>query len=282
MKYYTLTLNNEQIAQLEKIYINHKLNGNNEFVAFTAAHNGVKVIAYKSGKIVFQGDDVINEITSIKASLKIYDYEAIGADEVGTGDVFGPVVVCSVFTSIGDLEFLEDLGVKDSKAMDDKKIKILGPKLAEKLTYSLIILDPKKYNEISRKGFNLNKIKALLHNSSIIKTTAKVNRKVPVILDQFCKPESYFSYLKDEKFRYSEIEFHTKAESYHLSVAAASIIARFAFLAKMHDLGKSIGIKLLKGAGTNVDDLISILVNKKVNLENIAKLNFKNITKLGL
>ena len=282
MKYYTLTLSNEQIAQLEKIYMNHKQEDNNEFVAFSAFHNGCKVIAYKSGKVVFHGDDVINELTSIKASLKIYDYEAIGADEVGTGDVFGPIVVCSTYTSLEDLRFLEDLGVKDSKTMDDKKIKILGPKLAERLTYSLIILDPKKYNEISKKGFNLNKIKALLHNSSIIKTTAKVNQKVPVILDQFCKPDSYFSYLKDEKFRYSEIEFHTKAESFHLSVAAASIIARFAFLAKLHDLGKSVGIKLLKGAGSNVDDLISILNIKKINLENIAKMNFKNITKLGI
>ena len=280
MKHYTLTLNSAQLAQLEKIYLNHKLDNNNEFVLFAAMHNDNKVIAYKSGKVVFQGEDIINEITSIKASLKIYDYEAIGADEVGTGDVFGPVVVCSVYTSLDDLRYLENMGVRDSKTMNDAKIKEVGPKLASKLTYSLIILDPIKYNEITKKGYNLNKIKALLHNSSIIKTTAKINRRIPVILDQFCKPDLYFSYLKDEKFKYSEIEFHTKAESFHLSVAAASIIARYAFLAKLHELGKEISVKLIKGAGVNVDEQISSLLSKKIDLNKIAKMNFKNITKL--
>ncbi|MDL2292119.1 ribonuclease HIII [Acholeplasma sp. OttesenSCG-928-E16] len=281
MKYHTLTLNEQRLSQLEKIYSNHLIDIQNEHLLFSAIHNGIRIFAYKTGKVVLQGDNVLSEVAQIKSILKIEDYAAIGADEVGTGDVFGPIVVCSVYTSLEDLAFLEELGVKDSKNMDDRQIKAIGPKLANRLIYSLIILDPTRYNEINRKGNNLNKIKALLHNSSIIKTTAKINKKVPVILDQFCKPELYFGYLKDEKFKYTQIEFHVRAESYHLSVAAASILARYAFLAKMHELGKKIDMKLLKGAASNVDEqIMEIYTQHGIEmLEQVAKMNYKNVTK---
>ena len=78
----------------------------------------------------------------------------------------------------------------------------------------------------------MNKIKALLHNQAIIKTSSKLNHTVPVILDQFCTPQLYFNYIKDETLIYRDIDFHVRAEQVHLSVAAASIIARYAYLVK--------------------------------------------------
>ena len=125
------------------------------------------------------------------------------------------------------------------KNMNDKTIASIAPKIAKRLTHSLLILPPRKYNELSSKGYNLNKIKALLHNQGIVKTTSKIEHQVPVIVDQFCTPQLYFNYIKEETLIYRDIEFHTKAEQVHLSVAAASIIARYAFLVKIKEYSET-------------------------------------------
>jgi ribonuclease HIII len=230
--------------------------------------------------VVLQGD-YEHELSHIKSLLGIETYAAIGSDEVGTGDLFGPIVVCSAYVSKTDIAFLESLGVKDSKAMTDTMISKIGPILANRLIHSILILNPEKYNEMVRKGYNMNKIKAYLHNHAIIKTSEKLAEKVPVILDQFCEPPIYFNYLKTEKLIYRDINFYTKAESVHISVAAASIIARYAFLAKMQQFSKYIGLNLLKGAGSEVDkQLVEIYQSRGYQaLPPITKLNFKNLTK---
>ncbi|MFA7423029.1 MAG: ribonuclease HIII, partial [Acholeplasmataceae bacterium] len=107
---------------------------------------------------------------------------------------------------------------------------------------------------------------------------------VPVILDQFCTPQLYYNYLKDETLVFRDIEFHTKAESVHLSVAAASIIARYAFLVKMKQYSQKLGMNLPKGAGKEVDEAVKNIFDKKgvKNLNLVTKMNFKNVTKQDL
>ncbi|HLT00392.1 MAG TPA: ribonuclease HIII [Acholeplasma sp.] len=284
MKSNTLSLSSEQIDELKQFYHNYLQKVNQPYLSFVANHNDVRISAFTTGKVLIQGEEINAELGTIKSVLGIKNYAAIGSDEVGTGDVFGPIVVCSCYTTEDDLEFLESLNIRDSKTIKNKDIIRLGPIIAKKLTHSLIILSPEKYNQTYSKGYNLNKIKALLHNHMIIKTTSKVNATIPVILDQFCMPNHYFNYLKEEKLIYRDIEFHTKAESVHLSVAAASIIARYAFLAKMHQLSKELDISLKLGAGKEVDEQIKEIYSKHglQTLSKIAKMNYKNITKMNL
>ncbi len=280
MANYSLSISPEQLNILIHAYKSFERDHSNQYVAFSAFKNGLTIHAYKTGKVVLQGD-YENELSHIKSLLGIETYAAIGSDEVGTGDLFGPIVVCSVYVSKTDISFLESLGVKDSKAMTDTMISKIGPILANRLIHSILILNPEKYNEMVRKGYNMNKIKAYLHNHAIIKTSEKLTEKVPVILDQFCEPPIYFNYLKTEKLIYRDINFYTKAESVHISVAAASIIARYAFLAKMQQFSKFIGLNLLKGAGSEVDkQLVEIYKSRGYQaLPPITKLNFKNLTK---
>lgn len=280
MANYSLSISPEQLNILIQAYKSFERDHSNQYVAFSAVKNGITIHAYKTGKVVLQGD-YEHELSHIKSLLGIETYAAIGSDEVGTGDLFGPVVVCSAYVSKTDIAFLESLGVKDSKAMSDEMISKIGPVLANRLIHSILILNPEKYNEMVRKGYNMNKIKAYLHNHAIIKTSEKLAEKVPVILDQFCEPPIYFNYLKTEKLIYRDISFYTKAESVHISVAAASIIARYAFLAKMQQFSKFIGLNLLKGAGSEVDkQLVEIYKSRGYQaLPPITKLNFKNLTK---
>lgn len=280
MANYSLSISPEQLNILIQAYKSFEREHSNQYVAFSAVKNGLTIHAYKTGKVVLQGE-YEQELNHIKSILGIETYAAIGSDEVGTGDLFGPVVVCSAYVSKTDIAYLESLGVKDSKAMSDEMISKIGPILANRLIHSILILNPEKYNEMVRKGYNMNKIKAYLHNHAIIKTSEKLSDKVPVILDQFCEPPIYFNYLKTEKLIYRDIQFFTKAESVHIAVAAASIIARYAFLAKMQQFSKFMGITLLKGAGSEVDkQLVEIYKSRGYQaLPPITKLNFKNLAK---
>lgn len=287
MKHYTISVNETELDQLNKVYQFHQIEDNNPYLLFHASHNGVDVLGYKTGKVLLQGKEVTHELISIKKHLNREDYDAVGSDEVGTGDVFGPIVVCAAYVSVQDIEFLESLNVRDSKNISDKIMIQMAPKIAKRIMHSLLILTPQKYNKLVSQGLNLNKIKALLHNQAIIKTTSKLNSKVaqiPVIVDQFCTPQLYFNYIKDETLIYRDIDFHVRAEQVHLSVAAASIIARYAFLVKLKEYGDKLGFDLLKGASKEVDEQIKQIYEEKGkhSLELIAKMNYKNITKQNL
>jgi len=281
MKHFSMPVNDNELKKLHKLYQHHLIDDDNQYLVFHAKHNETHVLAYATGKVLLQGEEITSELILIKKHLNKIDYAAIGSDEVGTGDVFGPVVVCTAFVSKEDIPYLEQMGVKDSKNISDDDILTMGSKLAQKLTHTLLIVTPSKYNELTSKSINLNKMKALLHNQAIIKTTSKLEKEYPVIVDQFCQPNLYYNYLSEETLVYRNINFYTKAESVHLAVAAASIIARYAFLLKMKELSTQVGFELRKGASSLVDDQIEIIVEKHgvSILSEIAKLNFKNITK---
>ena len=212
----------------------------------------------------------------------LYGLSAIGSDEVGTGDFFGPVVVCAAFVRKTWIPQLEEWNVRDSKQMTDEAMLALGPRLSELLPHVLLVVDNPKYNDLVRQGYNLNKMKAYLHNHAIKKCIAKVPSGFEaVIVDEFCPKDRYFEYLKDVE-AYREITFRTQGESAHLSVAAASILARCGFLREMDRLNAEVGIRLPLGAGPVVD-----LIGKRIVLEKgfdrlsaFAKMNFKNVEKI--
>jgi len=283
MKYYTLVTNEHELSHLNMVYRDHLRSVKDPNILFIANHNRVTITAYKTGTIVLSGEDINGELFAIKKMLNREDFEAIGSDEVGTGDVFGPVAVCAAYTTVEDIEFLESLNVRDSKNITDREIAKIAPQIAKRLTHSLIILTPEKYNLLVSEGYNLNRIKAHLHNQAIISLTAKLKDKdIPVIVDQFCTPQLYFNYLKDETLVYRDIQFFTKAENVHKSVAAAAIIARYGFLYSMQECSKKAGVKLLKGASKKVDEQLEEIIEENGTkiLNNIAKTNFKNVTRL--
>jgi ribonuclease HIII len=101
-------------------------------------------------------------------------------------------------------------------------------------------------------------------------------------MDQFVNEKKYYEYLNDKNEVVKNITFLTKAEDKCLSVAVASIISRFIFLKEFKDLEKELGLEIPKGAGTLVDEAAIKIVKLKglKNLDNIAKLNFKNLDKI--
>jgi len=282
MKTYTFKLESNQVLNILDLYKNYSINKNIQHALKSFFHNGNLIVVYKSNTVLIQGENVVNEVDAIKEFLGMTEYSSIGSDEVGTGDFFGPICVCSCYVDVSDLDWLNKLQIKDSKKISDAIIIKVAPILAKRLTYSLQILEPTRYNNAIRSGYNMNRIKAVLHNKAILTLINKINiPNTSVILDQFCLPNKYFEYLNQEKTVFHNINFQTKAENYHISVACASIIARYSFLQKLDQYSKDIGFSLQKGAGPAVDGQIAYIL-KQIGvdqLSSLGKLNFKNYTK---
>jgi ribonuclease HIII len=101
-----------------------------------------------------------------------------------------------------------------------------------------------------------------------------------VISDQFADPAGLKRALM-EKGRRVRLESRVRAEA-DIAVAAASVLARAAFLRKLRDLGEQWRMDLPKGAGSNVDQAARVFVaaNGRDQLVNVAKLHFKTTQKI--
>ena len=212
---------------------------------------------------------------------KIYYATTIGSDEVGTGDYFGPIVVTGAYVEKENIPYLEELGVTDSKKLDDSKIMELVPLIIKKIPYACYVLSNPQYNEKYSNDINMNKIKAILHNKVLLALTEKYPNTDYVVVDEFAAPSVYFNYLKKTP-TYRKITFMTKAESKCLSVACASMISRYVFLKEFEKIEKYLGISLPKGASATVDKVgAKIIQDHGIEImKEIAKLSFKNTEKI--
>ena len=289
--------------QLNEFYADYKREITPPYAVFQAKDGDTVVTLYESGKVVFQGKDadlasqiwvetekMVNNKVEINNSdnkkkkepiyvdPKIYNASTIGSDEVGTGDYFGPIVVTAAFVEKENIAYLKELGVTDSKKLDDQKILKIVPEIIKKIPYTTYILSNKQYNEMN---MNMNKVKAVLHNKVLSDLTSKYKADY-VVVDQFVAPNYYFAYLKEVPNVYKNITFMTKAELKCLSVACASLISRYVFLKEYDKLSKELNVTLLKGASNLVDEQGALLVKKygMDKLNEIAKLNFKNTDKI--
>jgi ribonuclease HIII len=128
------------------------------------------------------------------------------------------------------------------------------------------------------------KMKAILHNQAILKVLEKISPVKPeaILIDQFVQESTYFQHVKNQKAVAKEnVYFSTKAEGIHLAVAAASILARYAFVQYFDKLSDSAGFKIPKGAGSQVDEAAAKLIMKKGRevLPQFVKLHFANTEK---
>jgi ribonuclease HIII len=267
---------------------------------FAAKTSGSTITAYKSGKVLFQGSGCEAEASrwgeaAAKAPAKskapkgnlpegFSSWSVIGSDEVGTGDFFGPITVVAAYVRKEDIPLLKELGVRDSKDLNDEKIIAIAKVIKDVVPFSLMTLKNEKYNQLQKSGMSQGKMKALLHNQAILKVLEKISPVKPeaILIDQFVQESTYFQHVKSQKDVAREnVYFSTKAEGIHLAVAAASILARYAFVQYIDKLSESAGFKIPKGAGSQVDEAAAKLILKKGRdvLPQFVKLHFANTEK---
>ena len=266
------------------------------YVVFQAQDEDTVITMYESGKVMFQGTSadvdasmwgMISDNKDKKEQKKdetYYNISSVGSDEVGTGDYFGPIIVTATYVEKDDIKFLEELGVMDSKKINDDKIRKIAPQIAKRLKYRSIILNNTEYNEkYNNTNSNMNKIKSIMHNKVLYQLIHEENLKPEmIIIDEFARENRYYSYLDGVKNIQRDITFLTKAEDKNLAVASASIISRYLFLKEFDKLCDNLSLPLVKGAGPDVDKIGEELVEKygEDKLKEVAKLNFKNTERI--
>ena len=268
------------------------------YVVFQAQEEDTVITLYESGKCMFQGTSADVDAAmwgtildntkekkeaQKKADQKYYNCSAVGSDEVGTGDYFGPIVVTACYVPKEEISFLESLGVGDSKKIDDSKILKIAPEIAKRIKYRSVILSNKEYNEKYTKDVNMNKIKAIMHNKVLYRLMQEEKPSIDyIIVDEFAREARYYEYLDGISTIQRNITFMTKAEDKNLAVACGSIISRYLFLKEFDKICDEIHIPLPKGAGKDVDSIGEAVVEKygKDKLKEIAKFNFKNTDRI--
>ena len=268
------------------------------YVVFQAVDMDTTITMYESGKVMFQGKSAdvdaamwreidgqskVDKTKQKEEDKKYYYCSSVGSDEVGTGDYFGPIVVTATYVKKEDIPFLESLGIKDSKKVTDELILKVVPELIKKIPYRSLILTNKEYNEKYSRDFNMNKIKAIMHNKVLYQIMTELKPAVDyIIVDEFAREARYYDYIKEAQEIQKGITFMTKAEDKNLAVASASMISRYIFLKEFDKLCDEVSLPLPKGAGSDVDKMGEELVAKygEEKLKVVAKYNFKNTQKI--
>jgi len=259
----TIQMEQEQIEKVMIFYEPFKVELENDHIKAFYKTDECAITIYNSLKVVFQGTKAEYESSlwrTINNTNPLnewrYTISHAGSDEVGTGDFFGPITVVATYVKKEDIHYISELGIKDSKKMTDEQILTIVPKILKYVTYSLLTLDNVLYNKLIKRGFNMNKIKAYLHNKALLNLEAKCQKYIPLfVVDQFTPEKNYYDYLKDEAKVIKRIEFVTKGESASPAVALSSILARYAFLKKMDQLRAACGYNLPLGAGSKGDEM---------------------------
>jgi len=294
MNSYTHPLTQEQAAKLRALLEELGFEFSpKEYALFFAQKNKLSVAVYEKGpKVLVQGKGV-EEFVQFQLEPKILGeaklgYEEVhspemfephlGVDESGKGDFFGPLVISGVYVDRGIARKLLDAGVVDSKKIgSDARIRTLADSI-RKSSLGLaetVLIGPAKYNELYEKFGNLNKLLGWGHARVIENLLEKKPDCPRSVSDQFADA----SVIERSLLRHGRnigIEQRVRAES-DIAVAAASILAREAFINWLERRGKELGLRLERGVSANVKEAAKKLVEAKgpPALREVAKVHFR-------
>jgi ribonuclease HIII len=245
--------------------------------------------AQQSIEVLLQSKGITETAMPSKALPSMYIQEVplpyIGTDESGKGDYFGPMVIAGVLLDSQTKPKLETLGVKDSKLLSDTRCRELAAKIREicKGKYEEVELPPERYNELydsfQREGKNLNYLLAWGHARAIESLLDRFSCDYAVA-DQFGDERYILSKLMEKGKKLKLVQL-PKGEKYP-AVAAASILARDRFLARLERLGQEYGVELPKGASEVVVTAAKRIVEKKgsAELRKLVKLHHRTTGKV--
>ena len=264
-----------------------------QYTLFFAQKNKLSVAVYEKGpKVLVQGKGV-EEFVQFELEPKIFGEAKLGYEEVhvpemfeahfsvdesGKGDFFGPLVISGVYVDRGIARKLLDAGVQDSKRIgSDARIRTLG-QIIRKTAGGLIetvLIGPARYNELYEKFGNLNSLLGWGHARVIENLLAKKPDCPRALSDQFADGRVIKQSLLQHG-RKIDIQQRPKAES-DIAVAAASILAREAFIGWLERRGKELGLRLERGVSASVKETAKKLVEKSGprRLREVAKVHFR-------
>lgn len=256
------------------------------YTLFSAKKGNLSCTLYQSGKLVVQGKDkkefieyylepeILGSFSFSYPETELNLTPRIGIDEAGKGDFFGPLCIAGVQAGGEKLKELVSLGVKDSKRLSDQRVILIARSVRSHFPHAIVRISPSKYNELYTQFQNLNRLLAWGHATAIAELVDKT-ACTEVIIDQFASEHLVINALvKKEKNVHLTQRFRAEED---IVVAAASILARAAFLEELEKLSEHYALPLPKGASAQVIQAGKALVAKygEEILSKTAKLHFK-------
>ena len=294
MNSYSHALTNEQATKLRALLDELGFEFSpKEYTIFFGQKNKLSVAVYEKGpKVLVQGKGV-EEFVQFELEPKILGeaklgYEQVhapemfephfGVDESGKGDFFGPLVIAGVYVDRGIARRLIDAGAQDSKRIgSDARIRALADEIRKTSMglVDVVLIGPAKYNELYERFGNLNKLLAWGHARVIENLLAKKPDCPRSLSDQFADARV----IEQSLLRHGRkiaIQQRPRAES-DIAVAAASILAREAFINWLDREGRNLGVRLERGVSPAVKVAAGRLVEGKGPeiLRQVAKVHFR-------
>ena len=291
---YTHPLTQEQAKKLRALLEElHFVFAPRPYTLFFAQKEKLSVAVYEKGpKILLQGKG-IEEFVQFELEPKILEeaklgYEEVhspemfeahfGVDESGKGDFFGPLVIAGVYVDRGIARKFMEAGIQDSKRIgSDARIRALAEAIRHThgAIIDTVVIGPERYNALYEKFGNLNSLLGWGHARVIENLLARRPDCPRALSDKFADARVIERSLL-EKGRKIQLEQRTKAES-DPAVAAASIVAREAFIDWLDRRSKILGMKLGRGVSASVKEAAKTLVAKDgaEALRQVAKVHFR-------
>ena len=263
------------------------------YTIFFAQKDKLSVAVYEKGpKVLLQGKG-IEDFVTFELEPKILGvarlgYEELhspemfephfGIDESGKGDFFGPLVIAGVFTDREIARKFLESGVQDSKRIgSDAKIRTLAKMIRQtpRIASNVVLIGPERYNDLYAKFGNLNSLLGWGHARVIENLLAKRPDCPRALSDKFADPRVIERALL-QRGQKIQLEQRTKAES-DFAVAAASILAREAFIDWLDRTAKGIGFSLGRGVSEAVKETARKIIEKvgPQALRQYAKVHFR-------
>jgi len=272
-----------------------------QYSKWRAKTSNFQVTYYTSGKLLIQGKEISSLVKKLNLSplensnnlrtefpnspVSLNQSEIsimsdcdkyIGTDESGKGDFFGPLVIAGVQASPENKQKFINLGIKDSKKLDDKKILQYASIIKANAVHSVVVINPLKYNELYNKFNNLNKLLAWGH-ARVIENILEKSPCSYALADKF-GDESLIQNALMKNGQKIILKQSVRAES-DITVAAASVLARAEFVKRIAELENRYELEFSKGASPKVKEQAKIFIEKYSfsRLNEIAKMHFKTV-----
>jgi ribonuclease HIII len=292
---YTNALTPAQAAQLRTILTERGYKFSEKpYTIFFAQKEKLSVAVYEKGpKVLVQGRGVEEFVQFVLEPEVLGEaklgYEEVhspemfephfGVDESGKGDFFGPLVIAGVYVDRGIARHFREAGIQDSKRItSDAKIRSLAEAIrkTQGAVAEVIVMGPEKYNELYLKFGNLNSLLGWGHARVIENLLAKRSDCPRALSDKFADARVIQRALLT-RGKGIQLDQRTKAES-DPAVAAASILAREAFIDWLDKRGKALGLKLSRGVSAAVKEAAREIVAQGGGadlLRQVAKVHFR-------
>ena len=294
MNSFTAALNAEQAERLRALLQERGfIFLEKPYTLFFAQKEKLSVAVYEKGpKVLAQGRGV-EDFVKFELEPTIFGearlgYEEVhspemfdphfGVDESGKGDFFGPLVIAGVYVERLSARRLLDGGVRDSKRIgSDARIRALGTEI-RKVAHDgvdVVTIGPRRYNELYKKFGNLNSLLGWGHARVIENLLVRKPNCPRSLSDKFADTRVIENALMSHG-KCIKIEQRARAET-DIAVAAASIIAREAFINWLDRKGKELGVPLGRGVSEGIKKTAATIVEKHgpAILSEIAKTHFR-------